>query len=130
MEILTYDDMTNPEGNEKFALYDDYSDMEECPYGGEGKQYRHGAYEPYYDESVYPDALSETVRKKRVVRQGKRVVKKVTDKPGYRIQNGREVRMSTSEKRKRAISQRKAARKRKPQQKAAERKRKRSIRKR
>ena len=127
MEQLDYTDL---EDNNDYSLYADYSDMGECPHEYEYKHGQHDSYEPMYDDEIYPEDLIETVRKVRVVRQGKRQIKKKTDKPGYKIQGGKEVRMSTSEKRKRAISQRKAARKRKPQQKAAERKRKRSIRKR
>jgi len=56
--------------------------------------------------------------------------KMVSQRPGYRIQAGKLVRMSAAEKRKRHLAQIKAARKRKPMMSRILRKRKLSIRRR
>jgi hypothetical protein len=56
--------------------------------------------------------------------------KMVSQRPGYRMQNGKLVRMSAAEKRKRHLAQVKAARKRKPMMSRILRKRKISIRRR
>ena len=56
--------------------------------------------------------------------------KMVSQRPGYRMQDGKLVRMSSMEKRKRHIAQMKAARKRKPMMTRILRKRKLSLRRR
>lgn len=56
--------------------------------------------------------------------------KMISQRPGYRIQNGKLVRMSALEKRKRHLAQVRAARKRKPMLNRILRKRKLSLRKR
>jgi hypothetical protein len=80
------------------------------------------------------ELVDESVRRKRVVRGGKRVVKYKTNKPGYRVKyvNGRprEVRMKPQERRKRKKGQRRAVRKKRAKRAQINRKRKRSMRKR
>jgi len=89
------------------------------------------------DELVFSDGdeyLLERIIKKKVVRNGKRMIKFVTDKPGFRISKvgGRvkEVRMKATEVRRRERGQKVGARKRKGKSSQAQRKRKMSIRKR
>lgn len=69
------------------------------------------------------------VRKKRVVRGGKRT-RKVTCKEGYKSVNGKCVRMSSSEKRTRSKAAKRGARKKKGQKASIQRKRKKSMSKR
>lgn len=80
------------------------------------------------------ETVEESVRRRRVVRNGKRVVKYKTNKPGYRVKyvNGRprEVRMKPQETRKRKKGQRRAVRKKRSKRATINRKRKRSMRKR
>lgn len=76
------------------------------------------------------DLLNEALKRKLIVRDGKRKYVKRSDKEGYTVKDGREVKMSQSERRKRKLSQRKGARKRKVKSKTASRKRKISMRKR
>ena len=80
------------------------------------------------------ELLSEKITKKKVIRKGVRIIKYVTDKPGFRIEfkdgRPREDRMSAVEKRKRQIAQTKASRKRKGKSKTAQRKRALSMKKR
>jgi len=92
--------------------------------------------EEYYDEDEEPidedDAsdIDEAVRRKRVVRGGKVMIKKKTDKSGYKVKNGKEVRMTSQERMKRKRASIKAARKRKGRQSMIQKKRKRSMTKR
>lgn len=80
------------------------------------------------------EMVDESVRRKRVVRGGKKVIKYKTNKPGYRVAyvNGhpREVRIKPQEHRKRKRAQRRAARKRRAKKAQIARKRKISNRKR
>lgn len=76
------------------------------------------------------DRVDEALKRKKVVRGGKRKILKKTDKKGYKTVGGKEVRMTAREKINRARAQKKAARKRKPTQAKANRKRAISNRKR
>ena len=89
------------------------------------------------DELVFSDGdeyLLERIIKKKVVRNGKRMIKFATDKPGFRISKvgGRvkEVKMKATEVRRRERGQKVGARKRKGKSSQAQRKRKMSIKKR
>lgn len=58
--------------------------------------------------------VTEAIERKKVVRKGKVIKKKVSTKPGYRIdKDGREVRMTPEEIRKRERGAKKAAKKKK-----------------
>jgi hypothetical protein len=81
------------------------------------------------DESDDIDDELDEARTERVVRGGKKV-RKLKRKPGYKVKNGRYVKISSSEKRKRSRGAKKGARKRKSQKSSIERKRKRSMKKR
>jgi hypothetical protein len=81
------------------------------------------------DDSEYIDEEINEVQRERVVRGGKKV-RKLKRKPGYKVKNGRYVKISSSEKRKRSRGAKKGARKRKSQKSSIERKRKRSMKKR
>ena len=72
----------------------------------------------------------EAIKRKVVYRGGKRVVKKVTDKDGYKMVGGKEVKMSPKEKIARKKAGKIAARKRKGQSAAIAKKRARSMAKR
>ena len=80
------------------------------------------------------DWLAESLKRKRVIRGGKRIRKVVTDRPGYKVdyRNGRpvEVRMSPKELRVRQKAGKRAAKKRRSRLKSIARKRKISMRKR
>lgn len=71
--------------------------------------------------------LDERVIRKRVVRKGRWVIVKKTDRKGYKIKDGKEVRMTPSEIRNRRRSARRAARKRKSKTSSMIRKRLRSM---
>jgi hypothetical protein len=74
--------------------------------------------------------LLETVKLKKVVRQGKIIKKKTTNRDGYKIDAyGKEVRMSAQEKMRRKKAGIKAARKSKSKRSSASIKRKRSMKK-
>ena len=59
------------------------------------------------------ETINEVLKKKVIFRNGKRMVKKKSDRDGFKTVNGKEVRMSATEKRKRSKSQKIGARKRK-----------------
>ena len=61
----------------------------------------------------YLDATLEALKKKVVFRGGKKMVKKVSDKAGYKTVGGKEVKMSTKELMSRKKGAKKAAIKRK-----------------
>ena len=82
------------------------------------------------EEHISEDDFEEAIKRKVVVRGGKKIRKKVTTKAGYRMSGGKQVRMSAAEKRKRAKGAKKAARKRKGRMAGILRKRKKSLRKR
>jgi len=84
--------------------------------------------------NLTPEEFEERIIKKKVIRNGKRVIKRTSDKEGFKVvaQNGKfkEVRIKQSEKLKRKKSAKKGARKAKGKAKAAARKRLRSIKRR
>ena len=73
--------------------------------------------------------LLEALKMKRMVRNNKVIKKKVTDREGYKVLGGKEVRMSAAEKRKRAKSAKKAARKKVSKMASITRKQKKSMKK-
>ena len=76
---------------------------------------------------ISEDEYNEAIRRKRVVRKGKVIRKKISDKEGYRIdKSGKEVRMSPAEKRKRKKAARRAAIKRRAKKSQISRQRKKS----
>lgn len=74
--------------------------------------------------------MDEAAVRVAMIRKGKRVVKRRSNRSGYKIVKGREVRMSPAEQRARKRAQRKAARKRRSKRTSTARKRSRSMRKR
>ena len=76
------------------------------------------------------DEFVEALKRKVVYRDGKRVVKKVTDKDGYKVVGGKEVKMSSKEKLARKKAGKIAARKRKSKSAQIAKKRARSTAKR
>ena len=82
------------------------------------------------EDNINEGDFEEAIKRKIVVRGGKKIRKKVTTKSGYRMAGGKQVRMSASEKRKRAKGAKKASRKRRGKMAGILRKRKKSIRKR
>ena len=74
--------------------------------------------------------ILERVRRKRVVRKGKVKWRKYSTREGYKVVDGKEVRISPRERRRRKLSQRKAAVKRRSKRARANRVRKRSMKKR
>lgn len=74
--------------------------------------------------------LLEMVTRKVVWRAGKRMVKKVTEREGYKIQDGQEVKMTVREMIKRRKATKRAARKRKSKEQQITRKRERTMMKR
>lgn len=74
--------------------------------------------------------LKEAVRRKKIVRKGKTQWRKYSTREGYKVVNGKEVRITHNEKRRRKLAQRKAAIKRRTKSAQANRKRKRSMKKR
>lgn len=81
------------------------------------KRYKRQLSEDTIYKSKYRDTdiLNESIKKTYIIRNGKRVVKYRTDKKGYKIQmvdgRPREVKMTTSEIRKRKVGRKKASRK-------------------
>ena len=78
----------------------------------------------------YLDATLEALKKKIVFRGGKRMVLKKTDKKGYKVVGGKEIKMSAKEKMNRKKAAKKAAMKRKSGSAAAAKKRAKSMKKR
>jgi hypothetical protein len=72
----------------------------------------------------------EKIVKKKVVRDGKRIIKKTTDKENYKMVDGKEVRMSPQEIRNRSKAAKKGAKKAKSKKSQTSAKRKRSMKKR
>lgn len=85
-------------------------------------------------DDIDEETIDEAIKRRRVIRNGKRVLKYKTNKKNYRVKyvNGRprEVRMSPSERRKRKRAQRRAVRKRRAKRATIKRKQKLSNRKR
>jgi len=90
----------------------------------------------YYDDDEEPideddaEEVDEAIMRKRVVRGGKIMMKKKTNKAGYKMKGGKEVKMSSVEMIKRRRASMLAARKRKGKQGMMQKKRQRSIMKR
>jgi len=78
----------------------------------------------------YIDATLEALKKKIVFRGGKKMVLKKTDKKGYKVVDGKEVKMSAKEKMNRKKAAKKGAMKRKSGAAAAAKKRAKSMKKR
>ena len=78
----------------------------------------------------YIDATLEALKKKIVFRGSKRMVLKKTDKKGYKVVDGKEVKMSAKEKMNRKKAAKKGAMKRKSGAAAAAKKRAKSMKKR
>ena len=78
----------------------------------------------------YLDATLEALKKKIVYRGGKKIILKKTNKKGYKVVDGKEVKMSAKEKLNRKKAAKKAARKRKSGSAAAAKKRARTMKKR
>lgn len=78
-----------------------------------------------FDETY--DIIKERIIKKRVIRNGKKVLKLTSDKDNYKIVDGKEVKMSPAEIRKRSKSAKKGAKKAKSKQGVAAQKRARSM---
>ena len=78
----------------------------------------------------YLDATLEALKKKIVFRGGKRMVLKKTDKKGYKVVGGKEIKMSAKEKMNRKKAAKKAVMKRKSGSAAAAKKRAKSMKKR
>jgi len=74
--------------------------------------------------------IIEAIKKKWVVRKGKKIRKKFTDKAGYKMVGGKEVRMKPAEVRKRKRSAIKGSKKKKSQKASIARSRKISMKKR
>ena len=58
------------------------------------------------------DDLDEAVKRKVVIRQGKRKIKYVTDRPGYYVKNKREIKIGAGDAIKMSLRNKKSARKR------------------
>ena len=78
----------------------------------------------------YLDATLEALKKKIVFRGGKRMVLKKTDKKGYKVVGGKEIKMDAKEKMNRKKAAKKGAMKRKSGSAAAAKKRAKSMKKR
>jgi len=78
----------------------------------------------------YLDATLEALKRKIVFRAGKKIILKKTDKKGYKVVDGKEVKMSAKEKMNRKKAAKKGAMKRKSGSAAAAKKRARSMKKR
>lgn len=103
-------------------LFDDYDDIEEI--------YEDGDEMIEEDDWTEADEMDEAAVRVSMIRKGKRVVKRRSNRKGYKIVGGREVRMSPAEQRTRRRAQRRAARKRKSKRSTTSRKRKMSLRRR
>ena len=75
--------------------------------------------EDYYE---LDEELEERVRIKKVVHGGKVIKRTISSKAGFKIVGGKEKKMTSAEKRKRKIAQKKAARKRKAKHSTIQRK--------
>lgn len=75
-------------------------------------------------------SIVEKVQRKVVYRSGKRMIKKKTDKAGFKTKDGREVKMSAREKIKRAKGAKRAAKKKMSKQGIISRKRQITMKKR
>jgi len=73
------------------------------------------------------DDLDEAVKRKIVIRKGKRKIKYVSDKAGYKVINKREVKINPGDMRKMSIRNTRSARKRKGKINVANLRRRRSL---
>jgi nucleoside diphosphate kinase len=78
----------------------------------------------------YLDATLEALKKKIVFRGGKKLVLKKTDKKGFKVVDGKEVKMSPKEIKNRKLASKKSAKKRKATSAKAVKKRMKSMKKR
>jgi len=78
----------------------------------------------------YLDAKLEALKKKIVFRGGKKLVLKKTDKKGFKVVDGKEVKMSPKEIKNRKLASKKSAKKRKATSAQAVKKRMKSMKKR
>jgi hypothetical protein len=78
----------------------------------------------------YLDAKLEALKKKIVFRGGKKLVLKKTDKKGFKVVDGKEVKMSPKEIKNRKLAAKKSAKKRKATSAKAVKKRMKSMKKR
>jgi hypothetical protein len=78
----------------------------------------------------YLDAKLEALKKKIVFRGGKKLVLKKTDKKGFKVVDGKEVKMSPKEIKNRKLAAKKSAKKRKATSAQAVKKRMKSMKKR
>jgi hypothetical protein len=78
----------------------------------------------------YVDATVEALKKKIVFRGGKKIIKKSTDKAGYKTVGGKEVKMDAKEKMNRKKAAKKSAVKRKSKSGQSAKKRAKSMKKR
>ena len=87
------------------------------------------AYDPIVEEDDFDnkDMVEERVTRKKLIRGGKVIIKRKSNRPGYKYEGGREVRMTSKELRDRKRAQMKAARKRKAKMGAIQKHRKKSI---
>jgi len=81
------------------------------------------------EDGDYIDEELDEARKEKVIRGGKKT-KRLKRKKGYKVINGKYVKMSSSEKRTRSRAAKKGARKRKSQRSSITRKRKKSMKRR
>ena len=81
------------------------------------------------DETTSTEDLDESIKKVKVVRNGKKITVKKSTKDGYKIKDGKEVKMSSSEKKNRKKAQKKASKKRKTKSASSARKRAKSMKK-
>jgi hypothetical protein len=82
----------------------------------------------FISEEEFEDQELDEIAKKRVVRGGK-IIRKIPPKKGYKVVNGRYVKMSASEKRVRSKAAKRGARKSRSKKASTIRKRKKSMKK-
>lgn len=78
-------------------------------------------------ESLECDNIDESIRIKKVVRDGKIIIKKYTNRPGYKVVDGREVKISSQEAKNRRLAAKKSHRKRRSTNKNAVKRRHKSM---
>jgi len=122
LNIEVSDGMSDAELRDEIedVIDNDYDDDVEEIYNDDGIE----------EDDYNDDEMDESLVRKKIVRNGKVLIKKKSNKAGYKVKDGKEVRMSPQEMRKRAKAQKRASRKRKAKSSQASRKRKLSIKKR
>lgn len=112
-------------------IFDIYDELEAIgAFEEKDDEYYGSFYDDFEDEEDEEIYIAERLVKKFVIRGGKKVRIKRTDRAGYTTQDGKEKRMGSKERRIRKISQRKASRKRRAKLAGALRRREKSMRKR